>query len=64
MNAQLLIFVAIGVFTFVCAAFDFDWFMNHRKAKLFVNVMGRDGARVFYMVIGAVIAVGGFFICR
>ncbi len=41
-----------GIFTVVCASKDYDWFMNHRKARLFVAMFGRGGARVFYVGLG------------
>ncbi len=59
MNHSGWIFMAIGLFSVVCAAFDFEWFMNHRKARFFVRILGRTGARVFYIVLGAAILVLG-----
>ncbi len=44
--------VLAGLFTMFCAYKDFDWFMEHRKAAFFVNLFGRDGARVFYGILG------------
>ena len=53
------IFMAIGLFSVVCAACDFEWFMNHRKARIVLRILGRTGARVFYIVLGAAIMVLG-----
>ena len=53
------IIVFAGLFSAFCAFRDFDWFMNNRKARPFVNMFGRNGARVFYMALGAVITVAG-----
>jgi len=52
-------FMAAGVFAICGAAFDWDFFMNSRKAALFVRFLGRNGARVFYGLLGAVIVVLG-----
>jgi len=52
-----------GVFSIVCAVRDYDWFMNHPKAWLFVKLFGRNGARVFYVVLGVLIVVSAFFLC-
>ncbi|GDX80942.1 hypothetical protein LBMAG42_27530 [Deltaproteobacteria bacterium] len=46
-----------GLFTLVCASRDYDWFMNHRKARLFVSIFGRTGARIFYMGLGVALIV-------
>jgi len=49
------ILAAAGVFAIVGAAKDWDWFMNSRKAALWVRLFGRNGARVFYGVLGLAI---------
>ena len=48
-----------GVFAICGAAFDWEWFMNHRKARLFVRLLGRGGARVLYGVLGTAMVVVG-----
>jgi hypothetical protein len=47
-----LIFVAVGIFTLCGAIFDWDWFMNNRKARFFVTILTRNGARIFYALLG------------
>ena len=54
-----LLLILAGIFSVVCAAFDFDWFMNHRKAQYISKRIGRKGARIFYVVLGAVIIAFG-----
>lgn len=46
---------AAGIFTIAAAIFDWDWFFKNNKAKFFVDALGRNGARVFYGVLGGVI---------
>lgn len=47
-----------GAFTIAGAALDWNLFMESRKAALWVRLFGRNGARVFYGVLGlALIAV-------
>jgi hypothetical protein len=41
-----------GLFCIICAILDLDFFMNHRKAKLFVTLLSRTGARIFYILLG------------
>ncbi|HEY2839272.1 MAG TPA: immunity 17 family protein [Pirellulales bacterium] len=53
------ILVAFGLFTVGAAALDFDWFMEHRKARPLVSIFGRGGARIFYVLVGAAFLVGG-----
>jgi len=47
-----LLFSAIGLFAICGAGYNWDWFMNHRKARFFVAVFTRTGARIFYMLLG------------
>ncbi len=48
-----------GLFAICGAAFDWEWFMNNRKAQFFVRLLGRPGTRIFYGVLGAGLAVLG-----
>lgn len=59
MNPLGLLFVAAGAFSILGAAMDWDFFMNSRRAWLIVKIFGRNGARVFYGLLGAGIAVLG-----
>jgi hypothetical protein len=52
-------FAACGVFAICGAAFDWEWFMNHPRARLFVTLLGRTGTRVLYGFLGAALVAGG-----
>ena len=52
MNWFGLFFVAVGVFAICGGGFDWEWFMNGRKARFFVAVLSRPGARIFYCILG------------
>lgn len=41
-----------GIFTLGSSFMDWDFFMNNRKARIFVKLFGRNGARVFYSLLG------------
>ena len=62
MNPLGLILVAAGLFSICGAAFDWDFFINSRKARFFVSILGRTGARIVYAVLGLVIVVLGALI--
>ncbi len=57
-----LLTIAIGLFAGVAAAMDWKWYMNHRKAQLFVKMFGYQGARVFYMILGLAMMILGALI--
>ena len=62
MNPIGLLFVALGVFTALAAALDWDWFMEDRKAQFLVRLFGRGGARIFYALLGFGFIVLGAFV--
>ena len=59
MNPFGLFIVAAGLFCVSGAVFDWNFFMNSSKAWLFVKLLGRKGARVFYVLLGGLITVLG-----
>ncbi len=54
-----LFFVAIGTFTILGAILNWEWFMNSRKAAFMVKILTRNGARIFYGVVGLALVVLG-----
>lgn len=52
-------FVLAGLFSFAGAVFDWEWFMTHSRAALFVRLVGRSGARLVYALLGILLAALG-----
>ena len=48
----LFIFMALGLFSLVAAIFNFDWYFQTSGAATFIKLFGRQGARVFYALLG------------
>jgi hypothetical protein len=60
MEKFLFLFLLIsGIVSFLGAWQQWDWFMNNHKAKFISMFLGKTGARIFYILIGIVLAVGG-----
>jgi hypothetical protein len=57
-----LLLVLGGLFAVAGGVFDWEWFMSNRKVRAFVTLLGRGAARVFYCVLGLVVAVLGLLI--
>ena len=57
--AMVLVLPLAGAFSLAGAVMDWDFFMNNRKARPFVALLGRQGARVFYGLLGVALIVGG-----
>ncbi len=62
MKSVGLIFVAIGLFALCGAGFDWEWFMNHRKARFLTAIFGRTGTRIVYGILGGGLVVFGFLV--
>ena len=54
-----IFFVLVGLFSILGAIKNWDFFMNNRKAYIWVKLFGRNGARIFYGILGFVIAIIG-----
>ncbi len=52
MNPLGLFFVGVGVFALAGSICNWDWFMNARKARFMVAILTRNGARIFYALLG------------
>jgi hypothetical protein len=55
-------FGGLGLLLIVLAILDWDHMMNHPKAQPVVALIGRNGARVFYALIGLMIVGAGIAI--
>lgn len=43
----------VGLYVIVAAAGNWNWYFEHPNARYFVGRFGRQGARVFYLGLGA-----------
>jgi hypothetical protein len=59
MNPAGFILIAVGLFSFAGGSFNWNWFMNTRRARALVRAVGPAGARFFYMLLGIVVIVLG-----
>lgn len=62
MNIWGVIFVANGIFSLRGATFNWDWFMNNSRARFFVRILTRTGARIFYALLGCGFIVFGILL--
>ncbi|MGN1105294.1 MAG: immunity 17 family protein [Huintestinicola sp.] len=57
-----IILFAGGLFSIAGSFFNWDFFFNSRKARPFVKLIGRTGARIFYAILGAFIIFCGIMV--
>jgi uncharacterized membrane protein YidH (DUF202 family) len=62
MNPVGLILIAVGLFSLGGGLFNWNWFMNTRRARALVRSIRPVGARVFYIVLGMIVIAFGVFI--
>lgn len=55
----LALFIIAGLFSVVSSVCNFDWYFNSRKASSIVRLFGRNGARLFYGLLGVALIVAG-----
>ncbi len=53
------IFVFLGSLSMIAALFNFEWYFRTSNARIFVNLLGRSGARIFYGLLGLALIVCG-----
>jgi small neutral amino acid transporter SnatA (MarC family) len=50
-----IILILLGLFVLAGSIFNWEWFMTSRRASFMVRLLGRTGARIFYMLAGLVL---------
>jgi hypothetical protein len=59
MNPIGLIYIGVGMFSFLGGIFNWDWFFNAWKARMVVKTFTRKGARIFHCILGIGFVVVG-----
>jgi len=59
MNATSIILILAGLYSIIGAIGNWDWFMENRKARRWVKLIGRNRARIFYILFGTILIVIG-----
>ena len=54
-----IVIALIGALLAAAGAFDWNWFMNHRKARRLTSLIGRGAARGIYVGVGLAAVVTG-----
>ena len=59
MNIVVVAIMLIGLVAIGGAVFEWGWFINNRRVRIFARVLGRTGARIFYGVVGSLLLIWG-----
>lgn len=54
-----LVLLGAGLFSVLGAALNWNFFLNSRRARLFMRLFGRNGTRIVYLLLGSGLVVLG-----
>ena len=54
-----LFLAAVGLFVLAGSAFNWEWYWDRRRTRVWVDLLGRAGARILYAIMGAAVLVLG-----
>lgn len=57
MSILYYLMLCLGALIFVAAITNWDWYFKQRRAQTMIKLMGRNGARVLYAVLGLLFVV-------
>jgi len=58
----LIIVFAGGLFSILASVLNWNFFFENRRANIFVKILGRNGARIFYFLLGLFLLFLGYLI--
>ena len=56
-----ILFIILGITSILASVFNWGLFFDHWKAKPLIKILGRSGAKVFYIVIGIITIIFSIF---
>ncbi|BAY81991.1 hypothetical protein NIES267_14690 [Calothrix parasitica NIES-267] len=51
-NFVCILFILVGLLSAAASYCNWDWYFNNYRARFLVKIIGRKGARIFYMALG------------
>lgn len=48
----IIVAIGVGAFSVLASMFNWDFVFEGRKARTFTKLLGRNGTRIFYLIIG------------
>ncbi len=57
---SLIIAFGGGLFSIAASLLNWDFFFDNRKASFMIKILGRNGARIFYGLLGLFLLFMGY----
>lgn len=54
------IFISVGSLALFAALFKADWLLKSQQVQFIERLIGKNGVRIFYIIVGVVSIVAGF----
>ena len=62
MSILYYLMLTFGVFLIIAALTNWEWYFKQRRAQTMIKLMGRNGARWFYGLLGFIFTVFGYLV--
>ncbi|MCT4586498.1 MAG: immunity 17 family protein [Carboxylicivirga sp.] len=64
MNKDIVFYLmtGVGLLIAIAAITNWEWYFKQRRAQTMIKLMGRNGARIFYAVLGLFFTVFGYLV--
>ncbi len=62
MSFLYYLMIAFGALIFVAGLTNWEWYFKQRRAQTMIKLMGRNGARIFYALLGLFFAAFGYLV--
>lgn len=62
MSLLYYLMVAFGVLLIIAALTNWEWYFKQRRAQTMIKLMGPNGARWFYGLLGLIFTVFGYLV--
>jgi len=54
-----VVFIVIGLFSLIASIKDWNFFFGSLKTRFLISIIGRNGTRIFFGILGSIIIVVG-----
>lgn len=59
-----IIAILLGIWCIWASIVDSDFFFENMRVRFFVKILGREGARILYVILGIILILLGKYLLR
>ena len=62
-SLRIILGVFLGILCIFASVFEWKWFFNSNKAQFLVKLLGKEGAKKFYLFLGIfIVAISSYLL--